>query len=90
MPRSDIEFADFKTDIFALGSTIYHIITGHRPFPQYDVVDDEATIEDFYRRGDFPPLDAGVDGGVVWKCWGGKYESVSEVVCDLRALEKVL
>ncbi|OBT91686.1 hypothetical protein VE01_10240 [Pseudogymnoascus verrucosus] len=45
MPRCDKEFADVKTDLFALGSTIYHIITGHRPFPQYDTIDDEAKFE---------------------------------------------
>lgn len=90
MPRCDKEFADIKTDLFALGSTIYHIITGHRPFPQYDTIDDEAKFEELYREGHFPPLDAGVGGDVVWNCWGGKYESADEVVNDLKVLEQVL
>lgn len=64
MPRSDKDFADIKTDIFALGSTIYHIITGHRPFPEYDTIDDEAKFEELYRKGHFLRLDAGVGGEV--------------------------
>lgn len=77
MPRCDKGFAGVKTDIFALGSTIYHIITGHRLFPQYDTIDDEAKIEELYRKGHFPPLDAGVGGEVVRNCWGCKYESAA-------------
>ncbi|KAI9048137.1 hypothetical protein LZ554_007932 [Drepanopeziza brunnea f. sp. 'monogermtubi'] len=34
MPREDKDHADAKTDIFALGSTIYFIMTGHRPYPE--------------------------------------------------------
>lgn len=34
MPRSDSNYADQKTDIFALGSTIYYMMTGHEPFPE--------------------------------------------------------
>lgn len=90
MPRCDKEFADVKTDIFALGSTIYHIITGHRPFPRYDTIDDETTFEELYRKGEFPLLGAGVGGGVVRNCWGGKYESASEIVNDLMVLEQLL
>ena len=90
MPRGDKEFADVKTDIFALGSTIYHIMTGHRPFPQYDTIDDEAKFEELYRKGHFPPLDVGVGGEVVQNCWGGKYKSTGEVVNDLQVLEQLL
>ncbi|KAF2183053.1 hypothetical protein K469DRAFT_487253, partial [Zopfia rhizophila CBS 207.26] len=54
MPRCDKEFAEVKTDIFALGSTLYHIITGHRPFPQYDTIDDEAKFVELYPKGQFP------------------------------------
>jgi serine/threonine protein kinase len=36
MPRSDPNYADQKTDIFALGSAIYYMMTGHEPFPELD------------------------------------------------------
>lgn len=90
MPRHNKEFADVNTDIFALGSTIYHIITGHRPFPQYDTIDDEAKFVELYRKGHFPPLDAGLGGEVAQSCWGGKYKSASEAVNDLDLLEKLM
>ncbi len=90
MPRGDKESADVKSDIFALGSTIYHIVTGHRPFPQYDTIDDEAKFEELYQNGEFPPLDARLGGKVVWNCWGGKYDSAIEVVNDLEVLEQLL
>lgn len=32
MPRSDPDYADQKTDIFALGSAIYYMMTDHEPF----------------------------------------------------------
>ncbi|KAI9848549.1 MAG: hypothetical protein M1837_007218 [Sclerophora amabilis] len=89
MPRCDKEFADVKTDIFALGSTIYRIITGHRPFPQYDTIDDEAKFEELYEKGHWPPLDPGIGGEVVHNCWRGKYKSASEVVDDLNVLSKL-
>ncbi|KAF1959390.1 kinase-like protein [Byssothecium circinans] len=89
MPRRDKDFADVVTDIFALGSTIYHICTGHQPFPQYDSIDDEAKFEKLYREGNFPDLDARLGGEVVRNCWRGKYKSAGEVVRDLDRLEKL-
>ena len=52
MPHTITEFADTKTDIFALGSTIYHhdVVTGHRPFPQDDTITYEVKFEESYRR----------------------------------------
>ncbi|KAL2062445.1 hypothetical protein VTL71DRAFT_6711 [Oculimacula yallundae] len=36
MPRSDPNHANEKMDIFALGSAIHFIMTGHEPFPDLD------------------------------------------------------
>ena len=38
IPRSDPNYADQKTDIFALGSAM---MTGHEPFPELDPFDDD-------------------------------------------------
>lgn len=92
MPRSDICSASFKTDIFALGTAIYemmtsfHIQEGEHVFKQL-----EDKIEEFWASGSpFPSLDAEMGGDVVHKCWGGKYESADEVVKDLMALEDLM
>ena len=89
-PRCDEESADVSTDLFALGSTIYHIVTGHRPYPQYDTIDDEAKFEELYRKGYFPALDEGSGGVIVRKCWEGRYNAASEAMKDLEVLEDSL
>jgi eukaryotic-like serine/threonine-protein kinase len=42
---------DGRSDIFALGATYYHLLTGHVPFPG----DDEAAISTRKTKGDYTP-----------------------------------
>ncbi|KAL5323491.1 hypothetical protein ACEPPN_008028 [Leptodophora sp. 'Broadleaf-Isolate-01'] len=84
MPRSDPNDANWKTDIFALGSAIYFIMKGHPPFPELDSWKDELEIVSRFRNRQFPPLDEVPGGDVVKKCWTGEYESADKVVHDLR------
>jgi serine/threonine protein kinase len=90
MPRENKDSADVKTDIFALGSTIYHIATGHRLFPQLDTIDDEAEFLRRFREGQFPRLETELGGEIVRKCWECRYSSASEVVADLDVLQASL
>jgi serine/threonine protein kinase len=86
MPRSDPNYADKKTDIFALGSAIYYIMEGHEPFPELNSLDDndESEIIRRYTSGCFPPLRSHWVVNVVHRCWSGSYESAMEVVVDLK------
>lgn len=88
MPRSDLNYVDQKTDIFALGSAIYYMMTGHEPFPELNSLDDddEVEIEARFKSGRFPALDPQLGGKVVHNCWAGAYRSASEVVEDLQEL----
>ncbi|KAK3896596.1 hypothetical protein C8A05DRAFT_20460 [Staphylotrichum tortipilum] len=70
-PRGDDDFrADIKTDLFALGSTIYFIVMGHAIYP--DIVDGEEG----YRRMEGErlakrdwPREQHVCGTITLKCW---------------------
>lgn len=86
MPRGQDEVPSQASDIFALGSAIYHIMTGHRPFTEYDVIDDEMVITEQYRNGKFPQLDTDLCGQVVYNCWKGLYISAEQVYTDLSIL----
>ena len=87
MPRQDKFSASFETDLLALGSTVYRIVTGHRPFLELDTIRDEAEFLRRYREGCFPPLDAVLGGDVSGNCWRGEYASADKVVEDLSLLE---
>jgi len=86
MPRPDFNTADEKTDIFALGSTIYHILKGHEPFPELDPDEDEEEVERLWQAKQFPSLESNLGGLVVHRCWGGMYKSAAEVAEDLDEL----
>lgn len=51
MPRSNPDGINQMTDIFALGSAMYFIITGHSPFPELDSRIDAQEIASWFRSG---------------------------------------
>ncbi|KAL8894833.1 MAG: hypothetical protein Q9207_008398 [Kuettlingeria erythrocarpa] len=71
MPRADPNYSDRITDIFALGSTFYHIIQGHDPFPDMDPFDDEEQIQVMFASHQFPEMESLPINHVTHKCWGG-------------------
>ena len=86
MPRDDPTHADVRTDIFALGSTIYHIVEGHEPFPELDTFSDEDEITRRFLSGQFPEPAFTPVKDVVYKCWGVHYSSADDVLRDLQRL----
>lgn len=86
MPRDDPDYCDQKTDIFALGTAIYSMITGHRLFPDLDPIDEEEEVRRRFNSAEFPVLEAGQGGDVIRKCWTGGYMLAAEVVSDLQSL----
>lgn len=53
MPRVDSGYADWKTEIFALGSALYYIIEGHEPYPDLDPDYDERQIVGRFTSGQY-------------------------------------
>jgi len=67
-----------RADLFALGSVLYEIMTGHAPY--YGL--DETEIRARYLKGDFPDITSlQAFGAIIKKCWQGSY-SESEIVLD--------
>jgi serine/threonine protein kinase len=83
MPRAEPSHADWKTDIFALGSAFYYIMEGHEPFPDLDSFDNEEEIEKRFASGRFPDLQYSVMQRMTHRCWAGSYESVHALLEEL-------
>lgn len=84
MPRANSNHADWKTEIFALGSAFYYIMEGHEPYPELDSDFDEEQIAGRFTSGQFSEIDCSSMNHVTHKCWAGKYNSVNEVLQDLE------
>ncbi|KAJ6185117.1 hypothetical protein N7519_006418 [Penicillium mononematosum] len=86
MPRQHLYVVNVQTDLFAVGSAIYHIIAGHEVFPELDSFDDEDAITARFINGDFPNNDY-VASHIVEKCWRGEYSSAAEISADIAAVQ---
>ncbi|KAF1958342.1 kinase-like protein [Byssothecium circinans] len=90
-PRENEFEANIETDLFALGSTIYFIMTSHEVFP--DIIGGEVgwqeRINSRFASGSFPN-DSHACDVITRKCWGRRYNSAGEVLENIKAVEKEL
>ncbi|CAG8903140.1 unnamed protein product [Penicillium egyptiacum] len=86
MPRENLCSANVRTDLFAVGSAIYHLIAGHEVFPELDSFDDEKVINARFINGEFPKNDY-VASHIVEKCWRGEYASAAEISVDIAEVQ---
>ncbi|KAI9841629.1 MAG: hypothetical protein M1837_000476 [Sclerophora amabilis] len=71
-----------ESELFALGSVLYEIITG---FPPYKGLS-HTEIKDAYRHEHFPNLTSlGGFGDVITRCWRREYTSANEILLDVKA-----
>lgn len=82
LPRECTTVPTVATDLFALGSAIYEMITGHEPYEELE----EAEVEERYMKLHFPDLEPVVGGEIIQKCWMVGYGSAHQIVHDLSAL----
>ncbi|KAM3524806.1 hypothetical protein NHJ13051_004308 [Beauveria bassiana] len=68
-----------KRELFALGSTLYEVMTGHTPFHDKDAPE----IEKLFSQGQFPTLEDIPAGHIILRCWKGQYSSMTEVLDDM-------
>jgi serine/threonine protein kinase len=76
LPRDSHATPDAKSDLFALGSTIYFIMSDHEP---YDYLVEEEVAARFSRK-EYPDVQNYSCGRVIEGCWKGDFKSAQEVV----------
>ncbi|PYI35300.1 kinase-like protein, partial [Aspergillus indologenus CBS 114.80] len=84
-PRSHGDYADRKTDLFALGSAIYFIMMGHEIFPDLSNDDDDEIAARF--QNEQFPKDNHACAQITEKCWKQQYESAADLLFDIVQIQ---
>lgn len=70
-----------KRELFALGSTLYELMTDQTPFHDKDA----SEIERCFSQGQFPSQDdVSVVGQVIQRCWKAQYDTVADALEDVK------
>lgn len=72
----------FQTDLFALGSLVYEISTGRRPYDEIPDSDSEE-VQNRYAARIFPCLDGLGYREIISNCWSSQYENIDQLRSDL-------
>lgn len=86
LPRCHGDYACIRTDLFALSSAIYFIMTGYEDFLELDSLDDEEEILSRFQNGLFP-VDNHVCYHITDKYWKQQYQSADDVVSDISLVQ---
>lgn len=81
------------TDIFALGSVFYTIMTGHWPYKSpgmfvsvEELEQYEEKVNELFMRGAFPPIEELLGGDIIYDCWTEKIRDAGTVVSRHESL----
>jgi serine/threonine protein kinase len=81
LPRPWEAPSTIVTDVFALGSTIYEIMTGTQPYAEH--TDEE--VEALFKRGKFPAVENIPCGELIKRCWLSQVHSADEIRVSIAA-----
>jgi serine/threonine protein kinase len=76
MPRDHALDNTVESDLFALGSTLYELITGKAPYEGRS----PESVENLFREGVFPGVDGLPLGDLIMGCWVKKFRSAKEML----------
>jgi len=80
--RSWRDPATVQDDLFALGTTIYFIMTCQLPFPGLS----DAEVEENYRNHRFPDVSKIICGQCIKRCWTSQITSAQEIYDFIRSI----
>ncbi|KAI9046951.1 hypothetical protein LZ554_009026 [Drepanopeziza brunnea f. sp. 'monogermtubi'] len=81
--RSPGPSLSIQGDLFALGSTMYSIMTGDAPYATID----EEEIRALYAQSKFAETtELGPIGHLITNCWQGRYHAANTVVAGITAI----
>ncbi|KAK4034363.1 kinase-like domain-containing protein [Parachaetomium inaequale] len=76
-----------QADLFALGSVLHEITTGHPPYKDLDATE----IRSLYVERKFPETASlGAIGVIIEQCWQGNYSGAGAVVEDLEVIVSIV
>ncbi|KAJ9215473.1 hypothetical protein DTO166G4_2843 [Paecilomyces variotii] len=82
LPRGQMLPSTKKSDIFALGSTLYEIMTNQTPYQGKS----DTEVQHLYKRKVYPSLDEVQDENwrrIILGCWNSHYQSAREILHDI-------
>ena len=71
-----------QDDLFALGTTIYFIMTGQFPFPELR----EDEVEENYRSRRFPDVSGIICGQLIEQCWISQIASAQDIYNSIGSM----
>ncbi|KAK5731679.1 hypothetical protein LTR17_011150 [Elasticomyces elasticus] len=88
MPRDPELASTVRSDLFALGTSLYVLETGSTPFAQGDEAtishresyDREEAITERFARGEFPSVASLALGSMIKGAWEGRFDSATEML----------
>lgn len=83
LPRDWWEPSTVRSDLFALGSTIYEIMTGNMPYEELP----SSEVARLYKTGEFSDLTQTLCGEYIRQCWHGEVHSAQEVYNLIKSFE---
>ncbi|KAI9747142.1 MAG: hypothetical protein M4579_007518, partial [Chaenotheca gracillima] len=78
LPRDSVS-SSVKSDLFALGSTIYEIVAGEEPYKDKE----DQEVEALFRKGIFPDVSGFLCGNVISGCWDGRFNNAAEILPEI-------